>query len=54
MALQADVGSFLLQLSQGLSGYSCDPEWPQQLRERDEEKEKQNVLVKDPRTGHDE
>ena len=41
-ALQADAGHFLVQLAQTLSGYKCDSDWPQMLKDRDIEKEKAN------------
>ncbi|XP_019626027.1 PREDICTED: acetolactate synthase-like protein [Branchiostoma belcheri] len=42
IAIQGDPGSLLLALSQGLKGFSCDKSWPQMLKERDVEKEKDN------------
>ncbi|KAB5540160.1 hypothetical protein PHYPO_G00098610 [Pangasianodon hypophthalmus] len=42
VAIQGDVGSFLLQLSKGLVGHKCPEEWIQCLKERDKTKEKAN------------
>ncbi|KAF5891191.1 acetolactate synthase-like protein, partial [Clarias magur] len=42
VAIQGDVGSFLLQLSEGLVGHKCPEEWVQCLKERDMTKEKTN------------
>ncbi|KAM9436002.1 2-hydroxyacyl-CoA lyase 2 isoform 1-T3 [Clarias gariepinus] len=42
VAIQGDVGSFLLQLSKGLVGHKCPEEWVQCLKERDITKEKAN------------
>lgn len=42
MAVLADVGSFVVSLSQGLKGYKCDPDWVAKLQQRDEDKERAN------------
>ncbi|XP_027010791.2 2-hydroxyacyl-CoA lyase 2 [Tachysurus fulvidraco] len=42
VAVQGDVGSFLLQLSKGLVGHRCPEEWVRSLKERDDAKEKTN------------
>ncbi|XP_060772213.1 2-hydroxyacyl-CoA lyase 2 [Neoarius graeffei] len=42
VAVQGDVGSFLLQLSKGLVGHRCSKEWLQCLKDRDKTKEKAN------------
>ena len=42
MYVKADPGSFLVSLSEALSGYSCPKEWPAKLKERDDEKETAN------------
>lgn len=42
MAVQADVGSTVLAIAKGLTGYKCDPDWVALLRSRDEEKENEN------------
>ncbi|KAG2470022.1 ILVBL protein, partial [Polypterus senegalus] len=42
VAVQGDAASFLLQLSEGLKGYRCPLDWPQNLKERDILKEKSN------------
>lgn len=44
VALEVDPGSFLVSLSQVLSDYECEPQWPRLLKERDEEKEKANKI----------
>ena len=47
IALEADPGFFIQQLSKALGGYSCDPTWPRELKSRDEEKETANSLKAD-------
>ena len=42
IAVEGDVASFIVQISQGLHGYKCDPDWIQKLKDKDEEKEKAN------------
>lgn len=42
VAIQGDVGSFLMQLSKGLVGHRCPEEWVQCLKELDNAKEKAN------------
>lgn len=42
MAIQGDVGSFILKLAEGMTGYKCDPEWLGMLREKDRSKESAN------------
>uniref|UniRef100_A0A8D0HDK8 2-hydroxyacyl-CoA lyase 2 n=1 Tax=Sphenodon punctatus TaxID=8508 RepID=A0A8D0HDK8_SPHPU len=42
IAIQGDAGSFLVQLSQGLKGYTCLQDWPARLKESDHRKEKAN------------
>ena len=45
MALQADVGDFLVRLSAGLKGYKCAPEWASGLKTADDQKESANASV---------
>lgn len=42
IAIQGDVASFITEVSKGLKGYKCDPEWTQKLLDRDCDKEKAN------------
>ncbi len=42
IALQADVGSFIVDLARGLKGYKCDPDWAKQLKDKDTAKEDAN------------
>ena len=42
VAIQADVASFIVELSQGLKGYKCDQEWIDTLRNKDKQKEDAN------------
>ena len=42
VAIQGDVGSFMLKLAEGLGGYKCDPEWLGMLRTKDKTKEDAN------------
>ncbi|KAH3884535.1 hypothetical protein DPMN_008518 [Dreissena polymorpha] len=42
VAIQGDVGEFIMGLAAGLKGYKCDPEWLNSLRGRDQEKEDAN------------
>ncbi|KAL4224666.1 hypothetical protein ACF0H5_015363 [Mactra antiquata] len=42
VAIQGDVGSFLMELSKGLQGFKCDPEWLSMLKSKDADKEKAN------------
>ncbi|KAL5007513.1 hypothetical protein ScPMuIL_016319 [Solemya velum] len=42
VAIQGDAGNFLVELSEQLGGYKCDPDWLQQLRDRDTGQEKLN------------
>lgn len=42
VAIQADVGSFMVCLQTALPGYKCDTEWPKQLKSVDNEKEAAN------------
>ena len=42
LAIHGDPGSFIVALQHGLTGYKCDLEWRQLLRQRDEEKEAAN------------
>ena len=43
LAVQADVGSFMVKVASGLRGFKCDSEWPQKLKNRDIEKESGNT-----------
>lgn len=42
VAIQGDVGSFILKLAKGMKGYKCDPAWLDMLRSKDADKEKAN------------
>ncbi|XP_033108878.1 acetolactate synthase-like protein [Anneissia japonica] len=42
LAVQADVGSFLVSLQKGLKKFKCDEEWVKSLKSKDEEKEEAN------------
>ena len=42
VAIQADVASFILELSRGLKGYNCDKDWIDSLKKKDAEKEEAN------------
>ncbi|XP_053145886.1 2-hydroxyacyl-CoA lyase 2 [Hemicordylus capensis] len=42
IAVKGDAGSFLVNLSQGLKGYSCPQDWVESLRKMDHLKEKAN------------
>ena len=42
VAIQADVASFIVELSQGLKGYKCDRDWIDSLKNKDKEKEESN------------
>lgn len=42
VAIQGDVGSFMLKLAEGLKGYKCDPEWLNMLKKKDQDKESAN------------
>ena len=48
MAVEGDVGEFLVQLAAGLHGFKCDPEWVNMLRARDAEKEQANRCLFQP------
>lgn len=39
VAVQADVGTFLVELSEAADGLKWDPEWVELLQKRDKEKE---------------
>jgi acetolactate synthase-like protein len=41
-ALLGDVASAVIDIANGLQGYKCDPEWIQDLRQRDDKKELAN------------
>lgn len=43
IAVEGDVASFIVQISQGLKGYKCDPDWTQALKDKDQTKEKANM-----------
>ena len=45
LAVCADVGSFLQEVSLSLVDYKCSPDWLQQLRDRDIAKEELNHAV---------
>ncbi|MEE6483403.1 hypothetical protein FKM82_013540 [Ascaphus truei] len=42
VAIQGDAGSFIVNLSEGLKGYSCPLEWAESLKAGDVKKEKAN------------
>ena len=42
VAIQGDVGSFMIKLAEGMKGYKCDQEWLDMLRGKDADKEKAN------------
>ena len=42
MAIQADLASFILELSRGLKGYNCDKDWIDSLKKKDTDKEESN------------
>ena len=44
-AVQADVGSFLVELSKTADGHKWDANWVPTLQKRDQEKEKANDEV---------
>ncbi|XP_013399921.1 acetolactate synthase-like protein [Lingula anatina] len=50
VAIQADAGSFLVSLSQKLKGYTCNKDWIEMLKQRDEEKEKANLKQAEQKT----
>ncbi|XP_026879492.2 2-hydroxyacyl-CoA lyase 2 [Electrophorus electricus] len=50
VAIQGDVGSFLLRLSKGLTGHRCPEEWPQSLKDKDRTKETANRAKASERT----
>nr|XP_022322803.1 acetolactate synthase-like protein [Crassostrea virginica] len=50
IAVEGDVASFIVQISQGLQGYKCDPDWIRKLKDKDEEKEKANRLKAEEKT----
>lgn len=53
LAIQGDVGTALVSISQGLKGYKCDPEWIKTLREKDNVKEDANSkMANDPTDRH--
>ena len=37
LAIQGDVGTFIMDLVDGLHGYKCDPEWLKLLMDRDKQ-----------------
>lgn len=43
IAVEGDVASFIVQVSQGLKDYKCDPDWIQALKDKDQTKEKANM-----------
>ena len=45
VAIQADVASFIIDLSKGLRGYKCDQEWIQKLLNKDIDKESINRWI---------
>ena len=45
VAIQGDVGSFVVSLARSLRGYKCDPDWPASLKVRDQAKEDSNKSV---------
>lgn len=50
IAVEGDVASFIVQISQGLKGYKCDPDWIQALKDKDQTKEKANMLKAEEKT----
>lgn len=52
MAIQGDIGSFIVRLSKGLKGHRCPVEWPQSLKAGDTAKEKANRSKADEKTEH--
>lgn len=46
MAVQADVASFLVELSAAATDFSWDPKWVATLQKRDQEKEEANEKVR--------
>lgn len=52
LAVQADVGSFLVEVSKGVAGYSCSKDWIQTLRARDAEKETANLKKAEDKVNH--
>lgn len=45
VAIQADVGTFLVELSKVADGLNWDPNWVPTLQKRDQEKELANEKV---------
>ena len=37
VAVQGDAASFIVALKNGLKGYKCNSEWPETLKQRDNE-----------------
>uniref|UniRef100_A0A673BXZ0 2-hydroxyacyl-CoA lyase 2 n=1 Tax=Sphaeramia orbicularis TaxID=375764 RepID=A0A673BXZ0_9TELE len=52
LAIQGDIGSFIVRLSKGLKGHRCPVEWPQSLKAQDATKEKANRSKADEKTEH--
>ncbi|XP_038053221.1 2-hydroxyacyl-CoA lyase 2-like [Patiria miniata] len=52
LAIQGDPGTFVASLQKALGTYKCDPEWPQTLKGRDEEKEQANIVKSDAPVNH--
>lgn len=52
IAIQGDIGSFIVRLSKGLKGHRCPVEWPQSLKAGDAAKEKANRSKADEKTEH--
>ncbi|CAI9602961.1 unnamed protein product [Staurois parvus] len=50
VAIQGDAGSFIVQLSEGLKGYTCPKDWPEGLKSGDENKEKANQEKSEEKT----
>lgn len=52
VAIQGDVGSFLVRLSKGLKGHHCPEEWPQSLKAGELTKENANRVKAAEKTEH--
>ncbi|CAH2319875.1 acetolactate synthase [Pelobates cultripes] len=50
VAIQGDAGSFIVNLSEGLKGYTCPSDWTEQLKSGDVTKEKANKLKAEEKT----
>ncbi|XP_048726939.2 2-hydroxyacyl-CoA lyase 2-like isoform X2 [Ostrea edulis] len=50
VAIEGDVASFIVEISQKLQGYKCDPDWIQKLKDKDDDKEKANRVKAEEKT----